>query len=367
LSDNHQRRNKLIFLAIAAVVAFYFCFVIARPFLQSILGAAILATAFYPLFRRLKTKLGTANWAATVSLVIVIVAFVGPAIVLGVLLERELAGAFQWLRQNTAGETGWPAAISYWVDRATSWLGVHIGVSPDALRNTVFTRLDAAGAAVVKKTADILSGIGAGIVSLVIMLVAFFFLLREGGTIVRGAARLLPLDKNEVEAILEKVEAAIQANVVGVLAVAAAQGTLLGMAMWFLGFSSPILWGLVAAICSVLPLFGSGAVWVPATIYLFITGAWGKGLILLGWSAGVVSLADNFIRPWILSGRVNMSPLVLFFALLGGVQVFGPLGIFLGPLIVSVAVTLGSMLFTELRKQGEIGPGVHFVRRGGPE
>jgi len=77
-------------------------------------------------------------------------------------------------------------------------------------------------------------------------------------------------------------------------------------------------------------------------------------LILLGWSVGVVSLADNIIRPWILSGRVNLSPLVLFFALLGGVEVFGPLGIFLGPLIVSLAVTFGAMFFAELRQQEEL-------------
>jgi predicted PurR-regulated permease PerM len=113
---------------------------------------------------------------------------------------------------------------------------------------------------------------------------------------------------------------------------------------------------LITAICSVVPLVGSGIIWVPATIYLFINGSWIKAVILLGWSAGIVSVADNVIRPWILSGRVNLSPLVLFFALLGGVEVFGPLGIFLGPLIVSLAVTFGSMFFGELRRQGELEP-----------
>jgi predicted PurR-regulated permease PerM len=350
----HQRRNKLIFLTIAAILAFYFCYLIARPFLQPIVAASILATLFHPLFRRLKRNFGNANWAATLSLIIVIVAFVGPAIILGMFLEKEIVGAYQWLKQNTAAQNGWPAALSDWIDAAASWVGFHTGVSPEALRRTVLTRIDAASGAMVKKTADILSGIGAGIVSLVIMLVAFFFLLREGRRIVRGAAGLLPLSESEIEGLIEKIDAAIQANVVGVLAVAAAQGSLLGMALWFLGISSPILWGMIAAICSVVPLVGSSLVWVPATIYLLLTGSWIKGLILLGWSAGVVSLADNFIRPWILSGRVNLSPLVLFFALLGGVEVFGPLGIFLGPLIVSLAVTFGSMFFNELRTQGEL-------------
>lgn len=354
MAANPQRRNKLIFLSIAAFLSFYFCYLIARPFLQSILAAGILAILFHPLYRRFRRKFGNSNWAAVASLAIVIVAFVGPAIALGFALEKEIAGVYQWLKQNTAAQNGWPAALSDWIDKAASWVGVHTGVSPDVLRRSVITRIDAAGGALVKKTAGVLSGIGAGIVSLVIMLVAFFFLLREGRRVVRGAAGLLPLSQNEIDTLIEKIDAAVQANVVGVLAVAAAQGTLLALALWVLGIPSFLLWGLIAAICSVVPMIGSSVVWVPLTIYLFLTGSLVKGFILLGWSAGVVSLADNFIRPWILSGRVNLSPLVLFFALLGGVDVFGPLGIFLGPLIVSLAATFGSMFFNELRTQGEL-------------
>jgi predicted PurR-regulated permease PerM len=362
---NHQRRSKLIFLAIVAALAFYFCYLIARPFLQPVVAAGILATLFHPWFRRLERKFSNANWAAALSLIILIVAFVGPAFILGMLLEKEIAGAYQWLKQNTAAQNGWPAALSFWIDRAASWIGIHTGVSPEALRNGVLSRVDAASGAMVKKTADILSGIGAGIVSLVIMLVTFFFLLREGKKIVRGAAGLLPLSAEEIDRLIASIDAAIQANVVGVLAVAAAQGSLLGLALWVLGLSSPLLWALIAAICSVIPLVGSAVVWVPATIYLFITGSWIKGLILLGWSAGVVSLADNIIRPWILSGRVNLSPLVLFFALLGGVDVFGPLGIFLGPLIVSLAVTFGAMFFAEFRQQEELEADNQAIRPSG--
>ncbi len=177
---NYQRRNKLIFLTVAALVTFYFCYLIARPFLQSIVAAGILATLFHPWFRRLRRKFGNANWAATLSLVIVVVAFVGPLILLGFFLQKELATAYGWLKQNTAAQNGWPAALSDWIDKAASWVGLHTGVSPEALRHAVLTRVDAASGAMVQKTAGILSGIGAGIVSLVTTLVTFCFLLREG-------------------------------------------------------------------------------------------------------------------------------------------------------------------------------------------
>jgi len=356
MPNRKQRRTKLVFLAIATAIAFYFCYLLAAPFLRSIVAAAILAILIHPWFRHLKVRFGNANWAATLSLVIVIVAFIGPAILLGILVEKELVNAYQWLRANTEAQNGWPTAMSVWTANTAGWIGVHIGISPDTLRDAFLSRLNEASGLFVKKTADILGGLGTGILSLVIMFVAFFFLLREGSRIIHGAASLLPLDADEIDGLIAKVEAAIQANVVGVLAVAAAQGLLLALAFWFLQVPSPLLWALIAAMCSVIPMVGSSVVWGPAIVYLIVTGSWVKGLILLGWAGGVVSLADNFIRPWILSGRVNLPPLVLFFALLGGVELFGILGIFLGPVILSLAISIASLFFGELRAQGELKP-----------
>ena len=116
-----------------------------------------------------------------------------------------------------------------------------------------------------------------------------------------------------------------------------------------LGVPSPLLWALVTGLCSLVPLFGAALVWIPGAVYLFLIGSWVKGLILVGWGAGVVSLSDNIVRPWVISERLKLSPGILFFALLGGVEVFGPLGIFLGPVICSVTLTLGKMLLRELR------------------
>ncbi|HSU60806.1 MAG TPA: AI-2E family transporter [Bryobacteraceae bacterium] len=351
-----QRRTKLIFLGIATAVAFYFCYLLAEPFFRSIVAAAILATLLHPWFRRLRERFGNANWAATLSLVIVIVAFIGPAILLGILVEKELVAAYQWLRTNTEAQNGWPAALSLWATNAAGWIGVHIGVSPDTLREAFLSRLNEISGSFVQKAANILGGLGTGIVSLVIMFVAFFFLLREGSRIVRGGASLLPLDADEIDILIARVEATIQANVVGALAVAAVQGSLLALAFWFLGISSPLLWALIAAMCSVIPIVGSSVVWIPAIVHLIATGSWVKGLILLGWAGGLVSLADNIIRPWVLSDRVNLPPLVLFFALLGGVELFGVLGIFLGPVILSLAISIASLFFSELRAQGDLKP-----------
>ena len=118
----------------------------------------------------------------------------------------------------------------------------------------------------------------------------------------------------------------------------------MSLGFWVLGLPSPILWGLVTALCSLLPIVGSFVVWGPTTMFLFISGHWGKGLILLFWSAAVVSQVDHLLRTWVISQRANMHPLLMFFALLGGVKAFGALGLFIGPVVVSVTLVALAML-----------------------
>ena len=111
--------------------------------------------------------------------------------------------------------------------------------------------------------------------------------------------------------------------------------------------------GLDVDLFSMVPVIGSAAVWVPAAIILIISGHWGKGLILLAWGAAVVGQADNVVRPYVISQRSNMHPLLVFFTLLGGVQAFGVMGIFVGPVILSVAIVVFDMLRETFRQGPE--------------
>jgi predicted PurR-regulated permease PerM len=118
-----------------------------------------------------------------------------------------------------------------------------------------------------------------------------------------------------------------------------------------------VLWGTVAGIFSMVPILGPPIVWVPASVFLAASGSWGKAAILAAFGAGVIGLADNFIRPYVISGRVNLHPLLVFFALLGGAQAFGFLGLFIGPATLSVAVAIVELLReepTDPRESGRI-------------
>jgi predicted PurR-regulated permease PerM len=165
----------------------------------------------------------------------------------------------------------------------------------------------------------------------------------------RRAAVVLPLRPDQVRRLFARVKETLRAIVYGTLAMAAIQGTLTGLAFWFLGLTSPIVWGLLASLLAVLPIVGTTLVWLPATCMLLLSGHWIKGVILLIWGIAVVHPVDNVLRPYLIGERVKLSTLYVFFALLGGLKTFGGLGVFVGPLILAVTVALFRFLREEER------------------
>ena len=133
----------------------------------------------------------------------------------------------------------------------------------------------------------------------------------------------------------------------GVVAVALAQGTLGAIGYAIAGLPSVVIWSVATALMSMIPLAGAASVWAIASIYLLAIGSWGKAIFMVAWGAGVISTADNIVRPLVLSGRVKLHTLLIFFSLLGGVKAFGIIGLFVGPIIVSVAMALLKILQEE--------------------
>jgi predicted PurR-regulated permease PerM len=132
----------------------------------------------------------------------------------------------------------------------------------------------------------------------------------------------------------------IYATIYGGLLIAMIQGLLGGLSFWVLGLPWPIFWGTAMALLSFIPIGGTALIWVPAAIILLIEGAVLKGLLLLGLGVFVISMVDNLLRPFFISTRTNIHPLLLFFAVLGGVQAFRLIGFVAGPLVATLFLTL---------------------------
>ncbi len=335
-----MNRASTIFLLALSLIVLYFSYLIVKPFWEPMFFALLIAIVLYPVHNRVRKLIRSDGWAALVSTLFVLLMVMAPAILLGVKASTEIASLAEWLGKRTAGEGGIARYVLHLVDRAVQGLGQYVDVSQFDVRGAIIAELKKASASFPRLGATLAGNLLSFLASAALTFVILFFLFREGVSLLERLEALLPLSTPQVERLYRGVSDAILANVYGGIAVGIAQGLLTGVACAVLGVGSPILLGLAAAILSLVPLVGSAAVWLPLAIILMVNGHWIKGLILMGWGAGVVGAVDNIIRPYFLQRGLKVHTLALLLALLGGVQAFGFVGLFLGPVVVSVGAVL---------------------------
>ncbi len=347
---NQQRRATVIFLVALSAVTLWLGYLIARPFLKPVFFALVLAIVFHPLHAKLHNHIRNANAAAILSTFCALLTITVPAFLLGAALRRELTDLYQSLgvqSGSTLQDGGFVVRMLQRFERAWMWLGQYVDLSRIDLRAELIERLQQLSAFLLSQVAGVAGGVTSFVAAAGISFFTLFFLFRDGRTLWRRLAVFIPLSAAQLEKLTSGVSRTITASMYGGLAVAIVQGLLLGSAFWVLRLPSPVLWGVITGIFSFVPFIGSGAIWLPAAIILLLNGHWVKGLILLAWGAGVVAMADNVIRPLVISGQMQFHPLYVFFALLGGVQAFGITGLFIGPVVLAVAQALVSLIREE--------------------
>ena len=166
---------------------------------------------------------------------------------------------------------------------------------------------------------------------------ALFFCFRDGERMVRAFRDLLPMEARHKDLILVRLHEALSAGVQGTLLTAAVQGFLAGFGFWLLSVPFSILLGGATALLSMIP-FGGPAVWIGATIYLVLAGEWVRAGLMALWGMLIVGSADNIIRPMVIGGRTQLPTIFLFFGILGGLQAYGFLGVFVGPVLIAILV-----------------------------
>jgi len=345
---NRKRRATIIFLVALCAATLWLCYLIARPFLKPVFFALVLAIVFHPLDARLRKLIRNTNAAALLSTLCALLTITVPAVLLGAALRRELAAVYQTLSAGNAQNGGFIARLLQLIEKARTWLGQYVDLSQVDLRAEVIDRLQQLSAFLLSQAAGVASRGASFVIAAVVTIFSLFSLCRDGRALWRRLAALIPLSPAQLEKLTTRVSHTITASIYGGLAVAVAQGMLLGLAFWVLRLPSPVLWGVTTAIFSFVPFVGSGAVWLPATIILALNGHLVKGLILMAWGAGVVGMADNVVRPLVISGRMRFHPLYVFFALLFGSLLFGPIGL----LVAVPLLAVGNVFWKYYRQRG---------------
>jgi predicted PurR-regulated permease PerM len=353
MTPDNDRRTTVSFLLILLGIGLITTYGILRPFLRPAAFALVLGIGFAPLHTQSSKLIPKKTLAALSSTLVILLIFVVPSVLLASAASKDLIHAAQHVNQKSASGGGILAYVAHWVDIATDRLGKYVDLDKSGLRDLldslparISQALFTAGTALVKGLATFT---GEALITFFVL----FFVFRDGGAIADQLTALLPLNAEHSNRLFSRIREGIVANLYGILAVSVIQGVLTGFAFLIVGVPSPLLWGVSAAILSLVPIVGSSLVWLPTAIVLIVEGHWGKGIFLIGWEAILVGLADNVVRPIVLAGRVQLHPLLLLFAVVGGVRQFGFIGLFVGPVVISVIFALIEMLREEAHSQAE--------------
>jgi predicted PurR-regulated permease PerM len=315
----------------------YLVFEIFAPFLVPLAWSAVLAIFFYPLYERLEKRIKP-TWAALVSTLGVTLLLIVPTLVVLVYTARETLDAVGTVQkalsvQGQGPEQGIVLQAEEWVRTRlpASWQTVDLS---ESLRQTAEKTASFLG----QRFAGLLRNLVSFSVDLVLLIFALFFMFRDGREIVRGLKHLMPFDEEIQDDVLAESKELIFASVAVGLLIAAIQGTLGAVAFGITGVPTPLFWGVLTAFFSLVPVVGSALIWVPAAAWLGFNGHWGKAILVLVICGAVATVADNIVRPLLLSNRTRLNELLLFISVLGGLEVFGLLGLVAGPTIVAAAM-----------------------------
>jgi predicted PurR-regulated permease PerM len=339
------RLAGIIFFGLLALLLLYAAFRIIWPFMTAILVGAILVTLTFGIFRRVRARMkGSSPRAAIIMLIGITFVVVIPALILSILLvqqanvviEKLQSGEAQALVQriDTTRYLGWVKRIAPNFDPTT--------LSPERLLLPAMQQIPGW---VARHGGAVIGGLAGLVLGFALVLLSMYFFYVEGEGILRQLTILSPLPKRYDAEFGARFKDVIDATFRGQIFTGLAQGLMTGIGLAIAGVPGAGFWGAVAALLSLIPMVGAAAVWVPAAIYLAITASmgsrpWWQFIFLVIWGMVPVSLIDNIVRPWAMKGKAQLPAIPLLFAVLGGLQAFGLVGLVIGPLVFSLLMSI---------------------------
>ncbi len=329
-------------MALGAIVTYLF-FLLWKPFFSPIAWAAIFAILLYPAHDRLHQRVPNKSLSATIMTILVLLIIIVPLSALGILLIAEIISTYDLIQQwFNSGKYDQVLAFfrGPFIDNVREQLGTYVDLENIDLYTIISQAMQRLSSFAVEQLTNIVQNFSRFLFSFVLMVFTLFFFFKDGEGMVQFLKEVIPLEPKRENEIFQQFAEVVVATVVGDLAVALLQGILGGIAFWILGLPSPVFWGALMAILSIFPVVGAPLVYMPASIILFAQNEIFKAIALLVWGLLVVSQIDNFLRPILISGRTKLHTLLLFFSILGGIYVFGFLGIIIGPVIAALFFTM---------------------------
>ncbi len=327
------QRSSLLVLVTAVTAAFI---LLLTDLLLAVFWAAVLAILFHGLYRRLLPRMwGRKSLAAAIVLAIVLAGVVAPVLLLGWAVVREASQFYAAVERGVLDPGAVLDTLGAWLPWAREVLD-NFGLDFEKMRSGLTSMVG--NAARYAATGLVAAGQGALklMLQLAVMLYLLFFFVRDGEKLVDSLVRILPLGDEREYQLLGQFATVSRVSVTSLIVIGAVQGGLGGITLALLGIGSPVLLGVLMGVLSVIPAVGPGLVWAPIAIWLFASGMWVQGLILVIVGVLVVGLADNLLRPMLVGRTAQLPDYVILLATLGGLSVFGFSGLVIGPVLAAL-------------------------------
>lgn len=331
-------KNRIFYITLMVVLVLllgYLGYIIFRPFLIPIAWAVVLSILFFPVYSFVLKYVRWKSAASMIVLVVILVIILGPISYLSFLLIQELKTI------TASTDTGVIAgirdimhhpALENFLERTMSFLNI----TEEELYQTIRESMRQWGHDLLGSIRKGIAGVITGFMDFIFMTVSIYFLLKDGPGFAGKMLDYMPFSDKQKKNLVDKIKDLVISTMYGGVIIAIVQGSAGGLAFALLGISSPVLWGFFMTVASFLPIIGPFIIWMPAALYLILQGSIGKGIALVLIGTFGISLIDNFLRPAIIGTKIRMHFLPLFFTVIGGIKVFGLIGIILGPLIFAV-------------------------------
>lgn len=337
-----------LFLGTLGLVTLGFLYIVA-PFAYPIFWAAVLATLFYPLFKRLNSRLKTPNLSATITLILAIVAIAIPLFVVGAILFSQSLDLYNKVNANQDQITSFikNAADTVQNNRFTAKLNVNenfwiekFSEGAKFVTSYIFTNLT-------KITQNSISFF----VMVVIMLYTLYFFLRDGEKLLKKIMHLCPLGDKYEKILYQKFTNTAFGTLKGVAIVGGIQAALGALSFSIAGIQGAFIWGVLMFLFTLLPTFGCSIVWFPAGMLLLLSGKIWQGVFLLIFGSIIISSVDNLLRPIVVGKEAQLHPLLILFSMFGGILVFGFSGFIIGPIVAALFLAFWEMYDEYFREQ----------------
>lgn len=334
---------RLCFLALLIFIV-YQVFLIFRPFVETIFWASILTFAFYPVYDRIKKKMGSDTPAALLTTLIIFLIVIIPVAYLIVSLTSQAIELYQftsdYVRQGHLADLIERIRHLQFVEHLKTqssdvWNLLKENSAALALRTS-----KTVGNFAALQLASITKNLFFILINIFLMIVLIFIFLKDGLKIYDFIYQTAPLDEKNKKPIFKLITETFSAVIRGQLLTAISQAIIGGVTFWLLGIPIPILFAAAIFFASMIPVFGAATVWVPLCGYLFVSHQTVKAIILFFVGALIISLLDNLIKPGVIGEKTKLPYFLLLFGILGGIKIYGLMGIFLAPVVLALFFSL---------------------------